>query len=104
VKKFRVIDTDTHLVEPPDLWTSRMSSRWGDLVPHAGWDEAFQEEAWFIGDQRVAPVASAAQAGWPDYQTEWSSVAPHRLVPAPAQRRLCATCRRWSGPLSGTLT
>src|SRR5580693_5021365 len=29
-ERIRVIDTDTHLVEPPDLWTSRMSSRWGD--------------------------------------------------------------------------
>ena len=30
----RVIDVDTHLTEPPDLWTSRVSSKWGDAVPH----------------------------------------------------------------------
>jgi predicted TIM-barrel fold metal-dependent hydrolase len=80
VEKFRVIDTDTHLVEPPDLWTSRMSSRWGDLVPHVAWDDSFQEEAWFIGDQRVSPVASAAQAGWseypPDHPRRWADADP----------------------------
>src|SRR3954451_19588165 len=24
----RVIDTDTHVTEPPDLWTSRVASKW----------------------------------------------------------------------------
>ncbi len=28
-------DVDTHLVEVPDIWTSRLSSaRWGDAIPH----------------------------------------------------------------------
>ena len=80
VERFRVIDTDTHLVEPPDLWTSRMSGRWGDLVPSVRWDAANSEEAWFIGDQRIAPVASAAQAGWgefpPDHPRRWSDADP----------------------------
>jgi uncharacterized protein len=67
IAEIPVIDTDTHVVEPPDLWTERMSSKWGDLVPHVKWDDVQQEEAWFIGDKRVAPVASAAQAGWPEY-------------------------------------
>ena len=34
VRDIPIIDTDTHVVEPPDLWTSRVSSKWGDLVPH----------------------------------------------------------------------
>ena len=49
VENIPVIDADTHLVEPPDLWTSRMSSKWGDLVPHVEWDEENGDEAWFIG-------------------------------------------------------
>ena len=36
----KIIDTDTHVVEPPDLWISRVSTqRWGDLVPHVDADE-----------------------------------------------------------------
>ena len=32
--RYKVIDVDTHVTEPPDVWTSRVSSKWGDLVPH----------------------------------------------------------------------
>ena len=67
VDRFKVIDTDAHLVEPPDLWTSRMSKKWGDLVPSVRWDDDAQEEAWFVGDQRLAPVGAAAQAGWHEF-------------------------------------
>ena len=62
-----IIDTDTHVVEPPDLWTSRVASKWGDLVPHVEWDDAAQEEAWYTGDERLAAAGRAAMAGWHDY-------------------------------------
>ena len=33
-----VIDTDSHVAEPPDLWTSRLSEKkWGDLRPRVVW-------------------------------------------------------------------
>lgn len=32
--RIKVIDIDTHLAEPEDLWTSRVSKKWGDRVPH----------------------------------------------------------------------
>jgi len=67
VEDIRVIDTDSHVVEPADLWTSRVAAKWGDLVPHVLWDDKAGEDAWFIGDERVAPASSAAQAGWREY-------------------------------------
>jgi predicted TIM-barrel fold metal-dependent hydrolase len=80
----KVIDVDTHVVEPPDLWTSRMSSRWGDMVPQVKWDEARQAETWFVAGQQLAmggSVASAAQAGWhehvPDGPKRWSDAPKH---------------------------
>src|SRR6478752_2751171 len=80
ISQIRIIDTDTHVVEPPDLWTSRMPSRWGDLVPHVDWDDVHEEEAWFIGGDRVAAVGAAAQAGWPEYPPDhprrWSDADP----------------------------
>ena len=58
-----IIDTDSHVVEPPDLWTSRMSRRkWGDSIPQVRWDDASQMEAWYVGDQRIANAWSAAPA------------------------------------------
>lgn len=63
----KIIDTDTHVVEPPDLWTSRVSTKWGDLIPHAEWDEAAGEEGWFSGDLKLGSVGSPAMAGWHEY-------------------------------------
>lgn len=65
--RIKVIDTDTHVTEPADLWTSRVSKKWGDLVPHVRWDDKENEQAWFIGDDRVAAAAGSAMAGWKDY-------------------------------------
>jgi predicted TIM-barrel fold metal-dependent hydrolase len=80
ISQIPVVDADTHVVEPPDLWTSRMSARHGDLVPHVRWDDQAEEEAWFIGDDRVTAVAGAAQAGWPEYPPDhprrWSDADP----------------------------
>jgi hypothetical protein len=28
-----LIDSDSHVVEPPDLWTSRLPSKWADDTP-----------------------------------------------------------------------
>ena len=60
----RVIDVDTHISEPPDLWTSRVSKKWGDQVLHVKWDERLNGLAWFIGDERIAAAPSVAMAGW----------------------------------------
>ena len=46
VDQYRVIDTDTHVIEPYDLWTSRLSvAKWGDKVPHVRVGRAPQEDA-----------------------------------------------------------
>ena len=65
--RLRVIDTDTHVIEPPDLWTSRMPSKWGDMVPHLEWNEKWGEERWRVGDKWLNPVGAYSQGGWRDY-------------------------------------
>jgi predicted TIM-barrel fold metal-dependent hydrolase len=68
VDRYRVIDTDTHVMEPYDLWTSRVSvARWGDLVPHVRWDPVRGEDMWFHGDTPIGAGAGAAQAGWHEF-------------------------------------
>ena len=53
VDQFKIIDTDSHVIEPYDLWTSRLSvQKWGDKVPHVKWDEDLQEDAWYFGNER----------------------------------------------------
>jgi predicted TIM-barrel fold metal-dependent hydrolase len=61
----KVIDVDTHVIEPYDLWTSRVSvKKWGDKVPHVRWDDRVKEDLWFSGDQVIGSGAGAAAAGW----------------------------------------
>ena len=68
VKDFKVIDTDTHVIEPYDLWTSRISvKKYGDKVPHVKWDPNMNEDAWFFGGDRTGAAAGAAMAGWHEY-------------------------------------
>ncbi|MGE3325237.1 MAG: amidohydrolase family protein [Acidimicrobiia bacterium] len=53
-----IIDADSHVCEPPDTWTSRMSTKkWGDLVPHVRRVESSGMDAWCIGDQVVNSLA-----------------------------------------------
>ena len=33
IADIKVLDVDTHLTEPPDLWTSRAPSKYKNLVP-----------------------------------------------------------------------
>jgi predicted TIM-barrel fold metal-dependent hydrolase len=78
IADLRVIDADSHVVEPPDLWTSRMSSKFGDLVPHVVFNEARGLEMWRIGDHDVSPVGGPAMAGW----HEWPPSHPPRFEDA----------------------
>jgi predicted TIM-barrel fold metal-dependent hydrolase len=74
-----IIDADTHVVEPPDLWTSRISvKKWGDRVPHVRWDEATQEELWYFGDKQLYATGLACGARWPEYPPDH----PHRMTDA----------------------
>src|ERR1700709_2646240 len=62
-----IVDTDTHLAEPPDLWTNRVSKKWADVVPRVVRDEKRNFDRWVIGDRKLTGVASWATAGWPEY-------------------------------------
>ena len=67
INEIPIIDADTHVVEPPDLWTSRVSSKWGDKVPHVRWDPLAEEEAWYTADVRLGAVGGPAMAGWHEH-------------------------------------
>jgi predicted TIM-barrel fold metal-dependent hydrolase len=80
VSTLAIVDTDAHITEAPDLWTSRVSKKWGDLVPHLEMVDpprTFEEakglvygdhlprmQAWFTGDTKLAMAGASAYAGW----------------------------------------
>ncbi|OCB09889.1 hypothetical protein A5717_24455 [Mycolicibacterium porcinum] len=68
--KYRVIDTDTHLIEPADLWTSRLPKSWGSEVLHVKWDDKTQSDLWFFGDEPLKGAWTWANWGWKHYNSE----------------------------------
>ena len=61
--RVRAIDTDTHISEPPDLWTSRVSTKkWGDAVPHV--ERIDGRDVWRIRDQMVDSPGFTTMAGF----------------------------------------
>lgn len=71
----RIIDADTHVIEPADLWTSRVARKWVDQVPQVRWDPAAEEEVWFLGDAKLYSAGLACGASW----HEWPPDHPRRI-------------------------
>jgi predicted TIM-barrel fold metal-dependent hydrolase len=76
--RYQVIDVDTHVTEPPDVWTSRVSKKWGDLVPHVA--RKGRKEMWMIGDKPFMPVGISAMAEYdgllPDFPDTYQDAIP----------------------------
>ena len=63
-RPYSIIDADTHVTEPADLWTSRVAGPLRQRVPRVEWDAGRSEQAWYIGDQYINSVGVTAIAGW----------------------------------------
>ncbi|MBB84167.1 MAG: amidohydrolase [Deltaproteobacteria bacterium] len=62
--KYKVIDVDTHITEPATVWTDRVSSKWGNKVPHIQQIEG--RDFWFIGDEPAGGPGFYTFAGHDD--------------------------------------
>lgn len=62
-----IIDVDSHVVEPRDLWTSRMSRKHGDLIPQVVFDDVGDEPRWRIGSTLLSAETEYANAGWHEH-------------------------------------
>jgi predicted TIM-barrel fold metal-dependent hydrolase len=73
---YRPIDTDTHVLEPADLWTARLPSKWREQAPqimHAG-----DREIWVMAGKGIGAPGAYAMAGWdgvlPDFPNGYADV------------------------------
>jgi predicted TIM-barrel fold metal-dependent hydrolase len=61
-----VIDADTHITEPGDVWADRVPRRFRDRIPRIVRNEQ-GVDFWKFGDsERVIPIGHTAVAGWPE--------------------------------------
>ena len=60
--RYRVIDVDTHLTEPPDVWTARMPTALHDRVPHI--ERRDGQDVWVADGERLGAPGYYSMAGW----------------------------------------
>lgn len=81
----QVIDVDTHVTEPADLWTSRVPAKWHDLVPRI--ERIKGRDFWVInGKKGLAPgaVSLAGHDGRPpnEFPPTFDDIDPSAYDPA----------------------
>ncbi len=60
-----IIDADTHLTEPPDVWTTRVPQRYLDHVPHVERNDEGRD-VWVLDGTPFSSPGLTAVAGWPE--------------------------------------
>jgi predicted TIM-barrel fold metal-dependent hydrolase len=70
LENLRLVSADSHVVEPGDVWTTRMECRWGDRIPRVVVGHGGQPGAFFVCED-VPPFGIAAFSG--------ADVAPEEL-------------------------
>ena len=58
---YRVISSDNHVFEPPDLWTSRAKPAFKDRVPQMV--REYDGDWWFCDGHRTIGLSPGAQTG-----------------------------------------
>ncbi|CAI7974805.1 MULTISPECIES: amidohydrolase family protein [unclassified Parafrankia] len=64
-----IIDADSHITEPPDVWTARVPAKYREDVPHVV--RQGTADTWVLHGERLAPVGVTAPAGWPTFPPEY---------------------------------
>ena len=57
--EYRIISSDNHVVEPPDLWTTRIEPKFRDRGPRVERDEG-GHEFWYVDGLKSQSFASMA--------------------------------------------
>lgn len=75
-EKYNVIDIDTHVTEPPDVWEGRVAKRWGDRVPHI--QRVGDLDLWMVGDLPIGMPGAYSAAGhdgtFPDFRKTYADI------------------------------
>jgi predicted TIM-barrel fold metal-dependent hydrolase len=91
--KVRFISADDHVIEHPQVWTERLSRKWGDRIPHIE-RQADGSDSWLIDGVKHRLLGNgSAGAFLSDRGSEprtWSEMPPAACAPAERLRALDA--------------
>ena len=61
MSSYRVISSDSHVMEPPDLWTSWIEPRFRERAPRLVRDAA--GDSWYFEGRKLVGLSGAIQTG-----------------------------------------
>jgi predicted TIM-barrel fold metal-dependent hydrolase len=64
-----IIDSDSHVTEPADVWTARVPKKFVDDVPHV--ERVNGADIWMLQGKRIGAVGVTAPAGWPTFPPQY---------------------------------
>jgi predicted TIM-barrel fold metal-dependent hydrolase len=73
-RRYELVSADSHVLEPPDLWTSRLPARFHPKAPRVVPDGDGGEAWQFAPDVPPAPIGIYASAGRAHDQVRWTGV------------------------------
>jgi predicted TIM-barrel fold metal-dependent hydrolase len=87
LRGLKVIDADTHVIEPRDLWTSRVSAKWGTLVPQIRFNPETGVDSWYVGAKELFPCGMPSAEGfdkeWPPlHRARYDDIPSHHIDPS----------------------
>ncbi|MET1001412.1 MAG: amidohydrolase family protein [Acidimicrobiia bacterium] len=92
VDSIPVIDVDSHVSEPPELWLDRLPRKWHDIAPRIVNTDTKAGDLWVVGDHTLSPAWGFAPAGhtepWPSFPRVQSEVDPAAYDPNVRAKRL----------------
>jgi len=60
---YSIIDSDTHITEPADVWTARVPRRYVDHVPQVHRDQNGRD-VWLLDGTQIYVAGGSTLAGW----------------------------------------
>ncbi len=65
-----IIDSDTHITEPPDIWTTRVPARFVAQMPHVA-RATDGIDTWMLDGRPIYRAGVTAPAGWPSWPPDF---------------------------------
>jgi predicted TIM-barrel fold metal-dependent hydrolase len=66
-RSVRVVDADSHLTEPADLWSARLPAKFRDQAPRVELDESTNKLRWRLGGRWLALIGQSSHGGWEEF-------------------------------------
>src|SRR5215813_214775 len=62
-----IVDVDSHILEPPDLWISRLPAKWREEAPRIVTDPATGTPKWLVAGRLTCGAATHSAVEWDEF-------------------------------------